>query len=645
VQVSPRLPWHMLLGAVVLVPLAVGVIPVAGIPLTLNSFVQAKLIVLSLMLALALAAWAATEFGGGALRLGRMLVPLVVFLLAAGLSTATALEPRMAFFGDLEQGVGFLVVLMCGLACFLTTQLADSDERSRSLTSAVILTAAAVAVIGLLQQAVLVDVLGIGGASLPEWFMRRGYGTIGNADTYGAYLVLPALLALDRLRRATDRDRLLWGACFIAITSSCVASQTRGSWIALLVGAITWAVLLRARTRNAGPARRGSKRSAKEGRATRPWQIGGVVAASLGVALLVAAVLGDTAGFFRRFGGGDESLLALGGRTPLWGNALRILEAHPILGAGPDSFRLGWYPVREVSQLAQGVGLIITDPHNALLLVAATMGMVGLAAVLYLIGATALSGFRAASGTRAGSPDVGSDHLAWLAGFVALTVALLSSMVTIALLFMLFLAIGVLVAPTLWRIDAPKVSRTVVRAVQVVAGMASVSLLLFSVLTFSAQAVAVGTRSDDADLAHARAASAVSIAPSSTCSRGRPMPWRGWTPPKECSRAPASASHATTSIPIAPLCFSPARARSWGTPTRAGGSMRGSARWPSTRTPWSCAPAWRQDTCDSASLRRPWRSWTACGRRIPHTSCRASCMWRRSTALGDLPKPGTHSRF
>jgi len=57
-QSSPQLPWRSLLIAVALVPLAVGVIPFAGTPVTLNSFVQAKVIVLALGMAVTLGLWA-----------------------------------------------------------------------------------------------------------------------------------------------------------------------------------------------------------------------------------------------------------------------------------------------------------------------------------------------------------------------------------------------------------------------------------------------------------------------------------------------------------------------------------------------------------------------------------------------------------
>ncbi len=514
---SSRLPWYSLLAAVVLVPIVVGVIPIFGVPITLNVFVQAKLLILSLTVAVALASWAILDVRGGVLYSGRALVPLAAFVFVAAVSNATALDPRLAFFGDFEQGVGLLVFLLCALASYLTTQLVRDEERLATFTSAVILTATAVAVIGLSQQLLGLDLTGLLPPGSPTTYqIRRGFGTIGNADTYAAYLVLPAILAASRLVRGVTRaERLRWGACFLVILMSCVASQTRGPLVGLIAGAVAYVLGSRVAARKAEGSRRGRKKKTQAPSRSVIYVLIGAVLGGVVTAAALAGSGGDLYGawhdFVVRFGS-TESLLSLGGRLPLWSSAVKVAATHPLLGVGPDSFRLGWYPVRTIADLASGAGLVITDPHSVPLLLAATMGLIGLAAALYLVGATALSGYRSAM--EAGGRGHASDYGAWLYAAVALIVTLLTSILASVLLLMLFLAFGVVLAPALQRVEAPRwtagMARTTIVGISV---LSAVALLAFALLGFAAQVIAVGARSGDADLARARIARAAAVAP------------------------------------------------------------------------------------------------------------------------------------
>ncbi|MBE0417476.1 MAG: tetratricopeptide repeat protein [Coriobacteriia bacterium] len=506
-QLSSRPSWRFLLATVVLVPLAVGVVPLTGAPVTLNVFVQAKLIVLCLMLALALGSWAFINLREGTLFSGRALIPLGAFVLVAGISTATALSPRLAFFGDFEQGVGLLVVLLCALTAFLATQLVRNEALLGELTSAVILTATAVAVIGLLQQLQLFDVvLGPYARQLPEWILQRGYGTIGNPDTYSAYVVLPTLLALHRLRRAvTTNDRILWGASVAAMLITLVMAQTRAPLVGLVVGGFVYVLGESRSPRKPTPASAASK----AGTRISSRVVLALVLVAVAAGVVATMTLGTALDFGERFGS-VQTLLSLGGRLPLWTSAVEIAANHPLLGVGPDSFRLGWYPVREVAHLANGAGLVITDPHNVPLLIVATMGIAGLLASVYLVVSAVITGFRMISTARAAGRH-GSDYDAWLYGTIALSVTLLASMLTSVLTFMLFLGLGVLVAPALSSKELPNKSpRT---ALHIGSVLAAASMLVFAILTAVAQATATGASTDDAQLAADRAARSASLAP------------------------------------------------------------------------------------------------------------------------------------
>ena len=339
-RLSTRTPWYCLLGAVVLVPLVVGVMPLSGLRLTLNVFVQAKLIVLCIALALTLASWALTALREKTLYTGRALIPLGAFVVVVALTAAMAIDPRMAVFGDSEQGVGALVFLLCALLAYLTTQLVRNERTLAELTDAVIFTATAIALIGLVQQLAGQDPLAVVPWGSPStYLMWRGFGTIGNPDTYAAYLVLPGLLAVARVVRATDRnDRVKWGLCGFIVVMSLVIAQTRGPILGLVAGGLVYAILARIRTKKASA----SKRKPTSGASMSPWAIAALLAAAVGAGLLLLAVLDPTGAwrdFVVRFTS-PQSLLALGGRLPLWSSALQILSAIRSSASGP--IRSAW---------------------------------------------------------------------------------------------------------------------------------------------------------------------------------------------------------------------------------------------------------------------------------------------------------------
>lgn len=504
-QISPQLSWRSLLVALILVPVAVGVIPLLGVRATVNAFVSAKVIALALAVAATLVLWALGRPRRSGLFLGRDLLPLGAFLLLGAVSTALAPIPRMAFFGDLEQSVGYLVVALCAAAFFLVTQLLRSESQFRELTSVVTLTAAGIAIVGLVQQILLIDVLGFYPGQTAEWMVRRGYSTIGNPDTYAAYLVLPALLAVHRFRTAdTARTRAIWGVSFGVILSSCVLAQTRGPLAALAVAGALYAF---------AEARKRRVRAPKKAKAApAPTNRPAVLVASIALVLLLAAgiVWGGVTQFASRFTDLTQ-IAALGGRVPMWQSALEIAAKHPLLGIGPDSFRLGWYPTRTIAHLARGAGLVITDPHNVVLHLAATWGVPALIAALAFVGWALYRAFR--SQIRLQLPD----YDAWLFGLIALLISLLTSMFALVLIFSLFVGLGVVLAP-LFKART-QLGRGNGGLLTVASLAIAAALVAFAGATLAGDVIAVGARVEDEALAAERASQAASVAPWDTALR------------------------------------------------------------------------------------------------------------------------------
>lgn len=497
---SFRTSWMALLAALVLVPLAVGVVPVSGMPLALNVFVKAKLVVLCITAGIGLAAWALARRKTRETYVGLALVPVGAFVVVAAISAAFGLDPRIAIFGDFEQGTGLIAIIACAIVLVLVTQLVRSEARLREMTTAVVLTATGVAAIGILQQVLLVDLTGVyGGNNAIEWMVRRGFGTIGNPDTYAAYLVLPGILALGRLASAvTSKERALWGGSAAAILASLVLSQTRGPLVGLLAGGVVLAALRFASAKR----REGAKRPARPA-ASRPLLIG-VTAGAVAIGLAAAAASAQFAQLWSRLANPAE-LASLGGRLPLWRSALEIAAKHPVLGVGPDTFRLAWYPTRTIANLKDGAGLVITDPHNVVLHLAATIGVLGLIAFGVLVIVPLVQGYRSDARKLLGEYDT------WMAATLGLLVTMLSSMFAIVLVFMLFVALGVLIAPSLHRPAGRGAGRGT--GLVIVSLAIATALVAFSGATAAAGFVATGTATDDTRRAASRAEQAVAIAP------------------------------------------------------------------------------------------------------------------------------------
>lgn len=81
----------------------------------------------------------------------------------------------------------------------------------------------------------------------------------------------------------------------------------------------------------------------------------------------------------------DQSteMTPLGQRVVMWRNALRMVEAHPILGVGTGSFQKGYQPF--VRDVAGWRGNETDDPHNQYLKIWGEQGLLGIGTFLFLI--------------------------------------------------------------------------------------------------------------------------------------------------------------------------------------------------------------------------------------------------------------------
>lgn len=433
--------WLTLVLCVFIVPLSVGVLPGMPRPLTYTVFGYPQSVMLTAGVAVALTLWGVALWR----RETSIIAPKAAIFAAwftawAAVATITGYEPMRSLLGKSTSSLSFVNVLTYMVVFFLVIQLTASRARLRTLTWSVLLSGTAVALLGLFQQLLNTDLLGLPAVDL--WLASRGFSTLGNPDHLGTFLVLPAALAgtLTLVEENTSR-RAAALACFAVQLTTLVGTLTRGAWVAILTGLLTVCVLT-------WPLRHTL--------AKRTAVLLVVAVACVAVALLAS----DPADLPTRFATvtqaspSDSPLEALNAvlsdRVNVWGAALRITAERPLVGTGPAAFELGWYPHAINPTSGGGTGAIADDPHSLVVYVLATMGVPGLIGYLCLAVSAIACGARIAR-TLIGTPQLTAEaghYLAWLVGAVAVQVALLVAAVDVPILMYTLVSFAVLLRPS-----------------------------------------------------------------------------------------------------------------------------------------------------------------------------------------------------
>lgn len=449
-----RAAWIPLLLIPVLVPIATtnpslfGGDVVVGIDLLLSL----KALIAGLCVLLSAAGWAVYT---RARRAGILWDTTMWFLAGLfGLAIVSAmgsLDPWRSFFGTYWFRQGILTLAVLGAVVFLVVQLARDAAAVRSLTIATVLGGVVVAGYGLLQVAGL-DPLYWGA---PADMLSRGFATLSNPDTYGGYLVIPALLA-PALALSEDRRvlRLLWWAAFGLTTVAVLLSQVRGAWFGLLVGGavlIAYAVRTKARFQ------------------TVDWLALALVVVVLAGAGVAAgdAISARVADMFS----GEQG--AGSGRILLWETGARVAGSYPLLGTGPEAFLLGYYGERSADHaIYGGYRAVADDAHNILIHIAATLGIPALLlAIAFFVVLVRRAGARAFMRAEGGSGHV---YAAWFSAVLGHLGYLLFGPSIITSSVILAIGLGVLIAALASEVELP--SPTPVAAAAIVVAVAGAAL-------------------------------------------------------------------------------------------------------------------------------------------------------------------------
>jgi O-antigen ligase len=300
-------------------------------------------------------------------------LPTAVFLVAGAISVLTAPSSNAAL--GLYRAYFIEPVLM---ALVLVT-VVRTRRRAYLLVLGFF---AGATVLGVANSAVVLGAI-LNHTLNPQLAPPTAIYAVGNQ--VALYLVPLAGLGAGIALAEGDRDqRLLFGIFAAIFASASVLAFSRGGWLGLFAVAVGLALATRRR---------------------RLW-LGGIAAAMLGLAL-VPSISHRVTDFVLSSQG-----RTLDGRTPLWGESVKMLAAHPLFGAGLSGF------VQRVAD-TDGVRVYVIDPHNIFLNFWSETGLLGLASFGAIFTAMAVINWR---GWRDSDSEWRPLHLGLLLAMLAIFV-------------------------------------------------------------------------------------------------------------------------------------------------------------------------------------------------------------------------------
>jgi O-antigen ligase len=281
------------------------------------------------------------------------------------LSTALSVEPRLSFLGSFDRGMGWLSLAAGGVLLLTAADVFSDDRRRERGISAVVLGAVVPCGYALLQRVGLDPV---------TWTTLGAPGSSMASPTFlGGYLVLVAPFAAYKTvcagRSGAGLRYAGWLALLLVICMVILLTTIRGPILGLVAGAVGFVLLWRR-------------------------QLGRIeIGAAVGVLVVSLALAGATGiSGLQRFVNvarlGDSSVE----RLTVWGDAVRIPLGDPmraLVGFGPET---------QAAVLEHGEATVrLTQnqqwdrAHDLLLDTWLTGGLVGVAALLVLVGSAVRS--------------------------------------------------------------------------------------------------------------------------------------------------------------------------------------------------------------------------------------------------------------
>lgn len=280
-------------------------------------------------------------------------MPLAIFLACAALSTIGSLDRTVSIAGFYRVYVfGWLPMVAMALAFWLSAQ----DDDAERLAFMLVLGGAGAGLYGALQTAGMEPI-----DAMPRVIGGRPWSSLGNPIYLGAVCMMALVVTVGEFGQRRH-GRLLLGLCGAAQTAGLILSLSRSAWLGAAAGIVLLGILQR-----------------------RKRLFFAVGAALVLIGLSMPSARSRASHLFSL---AETSNAA---RLEGWKGALAIARQSPLLGTGPDTFFDAFRPHRSLTYIhATGTEVTQAQAHNDELQILATMGGLGLAAFLALLGMLAV---------------------------------------------------------------------------------------------------------------------------------------------------------------------------------------------------------------------------------------------------------------
>lgn len=290
---------------------------------------------------------------------------VLLWLAVAAVSTLRGVSPLRSLLGEPAQREG-LVTLAALAALALASRRAHREVRARQFTLNVLLVgSAAAAAYALLQHAGLDPIAWAN----PTHFIAGGTDSVRPGSTLGSAIllgvVLAPALAVTTAQLLAEPARLRLHAPLAALlTAALLATLSRGAWLGAALG-VGVAIVLASRGR-----------SAPRSTMARALLLG------FGPALLWGAIVLGAPIVARLTESVDPAATSGPARLAIAEAAFAMFRAHPLLGAGPDTFGLLFSQFQPASYARQAWIGSPMNAHSAALQTLATVGALGALSLL-----------------------------------------------------------------------------------------------------------------------------------------------------------------------------------------------------------------------------------------------------------------------
>jgi putative inorganic carbon (HCO3(-)) transporter len=330
------------------------VTPLAVSRITFDQFDMIKMPLLRVLTFIALGFWMLKVFKApkAKIRWSWLDLGIVMLLIIMLLATIFSIHLPTALHGKYKRYEGLLSFINYAILYFLALQLIYNEQRTKKLAQVFALTGALVSFYGLLQYFGLDP---LKWATLP-FEERRSFSTFGNPDLLGGYLTLALPIALSTFYASENRrETLLFGASSFLIVVCLLTTFTRGAWVGGFAGALAFLIL------NIG------------GIIKNPKRLAAVIGSFLAI-FIILSVYSATAGnnvlnlLARLKSTVNISQGSAAARLEIWKAGLKAIRDRPILGSGPDTFRLISEKYETLKYVKLNSGRTVADnAHNYLI--------------------------------------------------------------------------------------------------------------------------------------------------------------------------------------------------------------------------------------------------------------------------------------